>query len=92
MQELTKKYLDEGTYPMEDAAIEVHKEMGRGLLESVCHQCMMEELGFRKINFHTKMKIPVLYKTKELRIEFRCDLFVENCLMVELKVVSEIVA
>jgi GxxExxY protein len=36
------------------------------------------------------MKIPVLYKNKELEIDFRCDLFVEQCLVVELKAVQEI--
>ncbi len=36
------------------------------------------------------MKIPVLYKAKELEIDFRCDLFVENCLVVELKAVQEL--
>lgn len=36
------------------------------------------------------MSIPVFYKTKKLEIDFRCDLFVENCLVIELKSVSEI--
>lgn len=35
------------------------------------------------------MRVPVLYKSKELEIDFRCDLFVENCLVVELKAVQE---
>lgn len=89
-QTITKKELDELTYKVIGAAIEVHKVMGRGLLESVYHQCMKEELTHRKINFATEAKIPVLYKEKELNIDFRCDLFVENCLVVELKAVNEI--
>lgn len=88
-EELTKKYLDELTYEIVGSAIEVHKTMGRGLLESIYHQCMMEELRHRKINFSTELKIPVSYKEKELNIDFRCDLFVENCTIVELKAVSE---
>lgn len=63
--------------------------MGRGLLESVYHQCLKEELLYRKINFQTEMKIPVDYKGKTLDIDFRCDLFVENCIVVELKAVNE---
>ncbi|MES2287843.1 MAG: GxxExxY protein [Bacteroidota bacterium] len=86
---ITQKYLDELTYETLGAAIEVHKIMGRGLLESVYHQCLKEELLHRKINFLTEMKTPVLYKNKELEIEFRCDLFVEQCLVVELKAVQE---
>lgn len=41
---LTKKYLDDLTYEIIGSAIEVHKIMGRGLLESVYHECLMEEL------------------------------------------------
>ena len=86
---ITQKYLDELTYVIVGAAIEVHKIMGRGLLESVYHQCLKEELLHRKINFLTEMRIPVLYKNKELEIDFKCDLFVEQCLVVELKAVQE---
>ena len=86
---ITQKYLDDLTYEIIGSAIEVHKNMGRGLLESVYHQCLKEELSYRKINFHTEMKVPIIYKTKELITDFRCDLFVENCLVVELKSVLE---
>lgn len=86
---ITKKYLDELTYEIIGSAIEVHKFMGSGLLESVYHQCLKEELMLRKINFLTEMKIPVAYKGKTLDIDFRCDLFVENSIVVELKAVNE---
>ena len=66
---ITKKYLDELTFEIIGASIEVHKIMGRGLLESVYHQCLMEELKHRKINFQTEMKIPVDYKGKILDID-----------------------
>ena len=87
---ITKKYLDTLTYEIIGAAIEVHKIMGRGLLESVYHQCLKEELIHRKINFLTELKVPVIYKGKELDIDFRCDLFVEQCIVVELKAVQEV--
>ncbi|PWA04852.1 GxxExxY protein [Flavobacterium psychrotolerans] len=86
---MTQKYLDELTYEIIGSAIEVHKIMGRGLLESVYHQCLKEELTHRKINFSSEMKVPVLYKGKELETDFRCDLFVENAIIVELKAVFE---
>jgi GxxExxY protein len=86
---ITQKYLDDLTYEIIGSAIEVHKNIGRGLLESVYHQCLKEELSYRKINFYTEMKVPIIYKTKELITDFRCDLFVENCLVVELKSVLE---
>jgi GxxExxY protein len=87
---ITRKQLNELTYEVIGAAIEVHKIMGRGLLESVYHQCLKEELKRRKINFLTEMKIPVFYKEKKLEIDFRCDLFVEQCMVVELKAVQEV--
>lgn len=87
---MTQKYLDELTYEIVGAAIEVHKIMGRGLLESVYHQCLKEELIHRKINFLSEMKIPIIYKNKELESDFRCDLFIENAIVVELKSVFEI--
>ncbi|PIY13018.1 MAG: GxxExxY protein [Flexibacter sp. CG_4_10_14_3_um_filter_32_15] len=86
---ITKKYLDELTYQIVGSAIEVHRIMGSGLLESVYHQCMKEELKYRNINFLTEMKIPVVYKGKSLDIDFRCDLYIENSIVVELKAVKE---
>lgn len=86
---VTQKYLDELTYQILGSAIEVHKVMGRGLLESVYHQCLKEEFMHRKINFLTEMKIPVIYKNKILESDFRCDLYVENSIVVELKAVNE---
>jgi GxxExxY protein len=85
----SQKTLNTLTYQVIGAAIEVYKIMGRGLLESVYHQCMKEELSYRKINFLTEFKIPVIYKGRELNIDFRCDLLVEECLLVELKATNE---
>lgn len=85
----TQKYLDELTYEIIGCAIEVHKTMGASLLESIYHHCLIEELTDRKINFSTELKIPVFYKEKELEVDFRCDLFIENCIIVELKSVAD---
>ena len=87
---ITQKHLDDLTYEVVGSAIEVHKTLGRGLLESVYHECMKEELTHRKINFMNELKVPLIYKEKELKIDFRCDMFVENCLVVELKSILQI--
>lgn len=87
---LTQKYLDDLTYEVVGAAIEVHKTIGRGLLESVYHKCLEEELRHRKINFQTELKVPLIYKKKELNVDFRCDLYVENCIVVELKAIADL--
>jgi GxxExxY protein len=87
---ITQKYLDELTYEIIGSAIEVHKIMGRGLLESVYHECLKEEFLHRKINFFSEMQVPVVYKDRELKTDFRCDLYVENTIVVELKAVFDI--
>ncbi len=87
---MTKQYLDKLTYDVIGAAIEVHKSLGPGLLESVYHECMKHELTFRKINFQTELIVPIHFKDIILETELRCDLFVENCLAVELKAVAEL--
>jgi GxxExxY protein len=61
--------------------------MGKGLLESVYHQCMKEELRIRNLKFISEMEIPVVYKDIKLKSDFRCDLFVENLVVVELKAI-----
>ena len=89
MEGLSKKLLDDITYEVVGSAIEVHKIMGRGLLESVYQQCMIEEMTLRRINFNTEFKIPALYKDKTLNLDFRCDFYIENCLVLEIKSVNE---
>ncbi len=86
---MTQKYLDDLTYNIIGAAIEVHKIMGRGLLENSYHFCLKEELSLRKINFQSELKVPLIYKGKNLETDFRCDLFVENAIIVELKAANE---
>lgn len=86
---ITQKYLDDLTYEIIGAAIEVQKIIGRGLLERVYHECLAEELKHRKINFLSEMSVPLVYKEKSLNTDFRCDFLIENCLILELKAVNE---
>ena len=86
---ITKTFLKDLTYEVNGSAIEVHKSLGPGLLENVYHQCIKKELELRKINFSSEFQIPINYKGYELESKLRCDLFIENCLVVELKSVLE---
>ncbi|MXO03345.1 GxxExxY protein [Flavobacterium sp. HBTb2-11-1] len=88
---ITKKYLTDLIYKVNGAAIEVHRKIGAGLLESIYHQCMIKELSIRGINFESELKIPVEYKGLQLESDLRCDLFIENCLVLELKAVDHII-
>lgn len=72
------------------AAIDVHKAMGPGLLESVYEECLCHELGLRNIQFIRQYEIPVKYKGVELDCRYRLDLLVEDKLVVELKSVEKL--
>ncbi len=73
-----------------DAAITVHKEMGPGLLESVYEYCLAEELYLRKLNIRNQVAVPLFYKGKELKKDFRIDILVEDEIIIELKAVDVI--
>lgn len=82
---MTKREIDNLSFQIIGAAIEVHKNLGPGLLESVYHECMKEGLRIRKINFHTEKIVPIIYKGNHLEASLRCDLFIENLIVLELK-------
>lgn len=86
---VTQKYINELSFKILGAVIEVHKIMGRGLVESVYHECLKEELRLRNINFVSELKVFANFKGKNLDCDFRCDLLVENLIVVELKAVTE---
>ena len=87
---MTKKYLNELTYQIIGAAIEVHKALGPGLLESVYHKCLKQELLLRRLNFVSELIVPVNYKGLELDAELRCDILVDDAIVVEIKAVDAI--
>ena len=87
---MTKTYLKDLIYQVNGSAIEVHKHIGPGLLESVYHKCLTKELSIRGINFETEVVIPIHYKGISIEADLRCDLFIEKKLIVELKAVEKI--
>jgi GxxExxY protein len=88
--DITRSYLKDLVYKVNGAAIEVHKNLGPGLLESVYHKCMSHELKLRGIKFQSEVIVPINYKRLDVEAELRCDILVEDILIVELKSVSEI--
>lgn len=89
MKNVTKTQSKDLVYQVNGAAIEVHKRLGPGLLETVYHQCLIKELELRNINFISEFNIPINYKGFELESKLRCDILVENSLVVELKAVAQ---
>ena len=74
------------------AAIEVHSQLGPGLLESVYEECMCEELRLRGLPFRCQIELPVVYKGRETGGKYRIDLIVANEVLVELKSVERVLA
>ena len=72
------------------AAIEVHRVLGAGLLESAYEECLCHELGIRQLNFSRQVALPVRYKEITLDCAYRMDVVVENKLILELKAVDKL--
>jgi len=67
------------------AAIEVHKSLGPGLLESAYEQCLCHELNLQGLSFESQKPLPVDYKGKRLDCGYRLDIVVDNTIILELK-------
>jgi GxxExxY protein len=70
------------------SAIDVHKTLGPGLLESIYHECLTKELLARSIHFNTQLEVPIVYKDFRIEKKYMIDLLVENEVIVELKAVD----
>ncbi|WP_299669662.1 GxxExxY protein [uncultured Polaribacter sp.] len=70
------------------AAIEVHKALGSGLLESAYQECLYFELKLLGLNVEKEISLPIIYKDIKLNHGYRIDLLVENKIVLELKTVE----
>jgi GxxExxY protein len=87
----------EKVYPHQDlteqiigAAIEVHKALGPGLLESIYHACLAHEFALRSLLFEHERPLPVDYKGLKFECSYRLDFIVDGKVVVELKAVDSI--
>jgi GxxExxY protein len=74
------------------AAIEVHRALGPGLLESAYEACLVYELRLRKMKVESQKALPVFYKDVMLDCGYRADLIVEDLVIVEIKSVANIIS
>jgi GxxExxY protein len=81
---------DPRTSPIIGAAIEVHRHLGPGLLESAYEECLCHELHLRGIDFRHQVDLPVEYKGLKLDCSYRLDLMVHEEVVVELKCVERV--
>lgn len=85
-----KKEFSELSNNVIGAAIEVHKALGPGLLESTYQKCFAHELTLSRINFTSEYPLPVEYKGIHLDCGYRIDLLIENQIILELKSVEQL--
>ena len=90
MEEFREKTDQELTGAIIGAAINVHRGLGPGLLESCYEACMVHELHSQGIEFQRQTEIGVIYKDHPIDCGFRLDLLVENRVIVEIKAVEKL--
>lgn len=87
-----EKYLNDLTGKIIGAAIEVHRILGPGLLESAYEACLVFELRERGLKVERQVDLPLCYKGVRLDCGYRLDLLVENAVIVEVKALNGMTA
>jgi GxxExxY protein len=87
---VSQKYVNDLAYSIVGSAIEVHKHLGPGLLESVYKMCLIDEIKTKNHRVSSEVYVPVLYKEKDLGGVLKIDLLIEDLIVVELKAVDTI--
>jgi GxxExxY protein len=85
---ITQKYINQLAYNTVGCAIEVHRELGPGLLESVYERCLIYELQNAGFEIQSQVRVPVIYKSINIDCDLRLDLIVNDLIIVELKSVE----
>jgi GxxExxY protein len=85
---ITQKYINDISYKVVGCAIEVHKNLGPGLLESIYQACLIEELSNSGLSVLSQLFIPIKYKTKDLGGVLKLDLLINDLIILELKAVD----
>ena len=85
-----KLVLEDLTEQIIGAAIEVHKQLGPGLLESAYEECLCHELHLRGISFKRQVPLPVKYKGIKLDCGYKLDILVEDAVILELKCIEKV--
>jgi GxxExxY protein len=87
---ITKPYLNDLSYKIVGCAIEVHRHLGPGLLESIYHECLKQEFFIRGLSYKTQLLVPIAYKGLSLDADYRLDFLLEDEIVLELKAMEGI--
>jgi len=85
---VTQQEINSLSYKIIGCAIEVHKHLGPGLLESVYHSCFLDEMVAHGLPVKSQVNVPVIYKGKDLGGLLRLDFLVDDLIIVEIKAVD----
>ena len=85
---MTQKYINDLTHSIIGSAIEVHKELGPGLLESIYEKCLTHLLKEKGYKLDIQQKVPLVFRGLYLDCDLRFDIMVEDFIIVELKAVD----
>ncbi|MBS4032965.1 MAG: GxxExxY protein [Ignavibacterium sp.] len=89
--QITRKYINELSYKIVGCAIEVHKQLCPGLLESVYETCFVDELNSNGFYVQRQVPVPIINKGKDLGTNLILDLLVNDFIIIELKAVEVII-
>lgn len=87
--EITQKLVNQTAYDIVGCAIEVHKQLGPGLLEAIYERCLIEELALQGFDVTSQVPVPICYKGKSLDHDLKLDLLINDLVVVEIKAVEE---
>lgn len=73
-----------------DCSIEVHRNLGPGLLESIYHSCLCKEFDLRGIKYSSQTRVPIWYKGELISNDFKLDLLIEQVIVIDLKAVETV--
>lgn len=87
---ITQKLVNELTYNIVGACIEVHKIVGPGLYEDIYHKCLEKEFTLRNLKYKSELLIPFNYKEEKIDCKVKCDFLIEDLIVLEIKSVNDI--
>ncbi|WP_313093639.1 GxxExxY protein [Chryseobacterium flavum] len=87
---ITQKVINDLSYKVVGACIEVHKLAGPGLYEDVYHQCLEKEFNLIGLQYKSELEIPFLYKGSHIDCKLKCDFLIEDLIVLEIQSVTEI--